>query len=88
MLEYTERARGAVLDRAAKFNPNVTKKPTTTRSWETEMPEKHVAIFEAIAGACLSELGYKRRFPEPPLGARLAAGLAKMGLAIGRLRKS
>lgn len=87
MLEYTERAKDAVLDRAARFNPNVTKEPTTTRSWEQEMPEKHVAIFEAIAGDCLSELGYRRRYPRPPLGARLAAGFGKLGLAVGRLKK-
>lgn len=88
MLEYTERARGAVLDRAAKFNPNVTKKPTTTRSWESEMPDRHVAIFEAIAGDCLSELGYERRFPRPPLGAALLARLGMMGVSVGRLKKA
>ncbi len=88
MLEYTERARGAVLDRAAKFNPNVTKKPTTTRSWEDEMPDQQVAIFEAIAGDCLSELGYKRRFPRPPFAARLSARLGSAGLPVGRLDKA
>ena len=87
MLEYTERARDAVLDRAARFNPNVTKKPTQTRSWTTEMPDGQVAIFEAIAGDCLSELGYKRRFPRPPMGARIAATLGKIGLPTGRLHK-
>ena len=87
MLEYTERARDAVLDRAARFNPNVTKKPTQTRSWTSEMPDGQVAIFEAIAGDCLSELGYKRRFPQPTLGARVAATLGKAGFPTGRLNK-
>lgn len=85
MMEYTERARDAVLDRAVRFNPHVTEKPTTTRSWEDEMPDDQVAIFEAVAGDCLSELGYRRRFPEPPLGAKLKATLGRAGLPIGRL---
>ena len=85
MLDYTERARGAVLTRAARFNPHVTEKPTTTRSWEDEMPEGQVAIFEVVAGACLSQLGYKRRYPEPPIGARIRAALGRAGLPAGRL---
>ena len=85
MMEYTERARDAVLDRAARYNPHVTEKPTTTRSWEEEMPDEQVAIFEAVAGDRLSELGYRRRFPDPPLGAKLKAVLGRVGLPIGRL---
>lgn len=87
MLEYTERARHAVLDRAARFNPHVTEPPTTTRSWEQEMSDNQVAIFEAIAGDCLSELGYKRRFARPPLGARITASLGRAGLPVGRLKR-
>jgi len=86
MLEYTERARDAVLTRAAQYNPNVTSKPTKTRSWEEEMPADQVETFEAVAGDVLSELGYERRFPDPSAGARIKALLGRVGLPVGRLR--
>jgi hypothetical protein len=89
MLDYTERARSDVLPRAAKYNPHVTEKPIAqTRSWRTDMPPSHVAVFEAIAGSVLAELGYERVHPSPGAGARLAAGLGRAGLPIGRLRRT
>ena len=86
MLDYTERARDAVLSRAAKYNPHVTEKPSRTRSWEDEMPPDQVEVFEAVAGACLSELGYKRRYPTPSTSARLKATLGKAGLPVTKLK--
>ena len=86
MLDYTERARGAVLTRAKQFNPHVTQKPTQTRSWENEMPAEHVEIFEAVAGNVLTELGYKRRFPEPRTAAKVKAALGTAGLPVARLK--
>jgi Sulfotransferase family len=91
MLDYAEKARTDILPRAARYNPNVTKPPTSSlRSWENEMPERHIEMFEAVAGNILDMLEYPRRFPEPSFGARALAGLSRAGLPIARLtgRKS
>jgi hypothetical protein len=89
MLDYTERARAAVLPRASRYNPHVTEGPTSrTRSWEQDMPDGHVQIFEAVAGDLLSELGYPRRHPHPTALARLRASLARLGLPVDRLKSS
>lgn len=89
MLDYTERARSDVLPRAAKYNPHVTEKPIAqTRSWRSDMPPGHVAVFEAIAGSVLAELGYELEHPAAGAGAKLAAALGKAGLPIGRLRRT
>ncbi|MEA2487814.1 MAG: hypothetical protein QOF16_1468, partial [Actinomycetota bacterium] len=37
MLDYTQRARSAVLPRAAQYNPKVMEKPSAGRSWRDEM---------------------------------------------------
>jgi hypothetical protein len=89
MLDYTERSRSDVLPRAAKYNPNVTEKPIAqTRSWETDMPPRHVAVFEAVAGPVLVELGYGLRHEAPTALTRLEAALGRLGLPVGRLRRS
>jgi hypothetical protein len=86
MLDYTERARGSVLPRASMYNPNVTQKPSRTRSWRESMSPRQVEIFEAIAGDVLSELGYERAFPEPSGTARAIAKLGAAGLPVGRIK--
>jgi sulfotransferase family protein len=89
MLDYTERARAAVLPRASMYNPHVTERPMSkTRSWEQDMPDRHVQIFEAIAGGLLSELGYPRRHPHPPASARLRAALGRLGVPVDQLKSS
>jgi hypothetical protein len=89
ILDYTERARDAVLPRASTFNPNVTRRPMANmRSWEDAMPESQIEIFEAIAGPVLSELGYPRRYPSPGRLARIKAAIGRVGLPVGYLRKS
>jgi hypothetical protein len=86
MLDYTERAREAVLPRAAIYNPNVTREPiSNVRSWETGMSSYRIEVFEAVAGPVLSDLGYPRRYPAPGRRARLAAALGRFGLPVGRL---
>jgi Sulfotransferase family len=85
MLEYSERSRSEVLDRAKLYNPNVSKSITRTRSWDEQMPKQQVEVFEAVAGDTLSELGYPRLFPRPGLGARLASLAGRAGLPVGRL---
>ncbi|HEV3486245.1 MAG TPA: sulfotransferase [Vicinamibacterales bacterium] len=88
MLDYTERARGSVLPRAAVYNPNVMQPPTQTRAWQTSMPASHVAAFEAVAGELLSDLGYERRFPSPGIAESLLGRLGAAGLPVGRIRST
>lgn len=85
MLDYSERARSEVLDRARLYNPNVTRSITKTRSWDEQMPPSQVEVFEAIAGDTLEELGYERAFPSPSLKARVASLVGRAGLPVGRL---
>ena len=88
MLDYAEKARTDILPRAARYNPHVTKPPTASlRSWETELPARHIEMFEAIAGDVLDMLEYPRRYPEPSVGARAFASLSRSGLPIGRLTR-
>ena len=89
MLEYTERSKGEILARAARFNPHVGERPQANlRSWEQSMPASHVEIFEAVAGDLLAELGYPRRYDAPRPHARTAAALGRLGLPVGCLRRS
>jgi hypothetical protein len=89
MLDYTERARGAILPRAAQYNPHVTQEPISeVRSWERDMPHNLVEIFEAVGGPTLSELGYERRYPHPGTRARIGAALGRAHLPVGVLRSS
>jgi len=85
MLDYSERARSEVLDRARLYNPNVTRSITKTRSWDEQMLPSQVEVFEAIAGDTLKELGYERAFPSPSLRARVASLVGRAGLPVGRL---
>jgi hypothetical protein len=86
MLDYTEKARSEMLDRAVKFNPRLTEPPTQTRSWKTDMAPEQIEIFEASAGDLLSLLGYERRFPNPSRSAQLKATLAKTASELSKLR--
>ena len=88
MLNYTEKARSAMLPSAGDLNPHVSERPHAVRAWQDEMDPRHVEIFEAVAGDVLSELGYERRSPRPGVGARLSGALGKAGLPVGRLRSS
>lgn len=86
MLDYTERARGAVLPRAKKYNRHVAERPLSrVRAWEQSMPDAQVEVFEAVAGDVLSELGYERRHPRPGLRARLLAKAGEAGAPVARL---
>ena len=83
MLDYTQRARSAVLPRAAQYNPKVMEKPTAGRSWRKEMDPGDIEVFEAIGGDMLSELGYERRYPEPSSKARRKAKLQLLRSTLG-----
>jgi len=89
MLDYAERSKGEVLARAARYNPHVAGRPKTRlRAWERDMPATQVEIFEAVAGDVLSELGYARRYDTPRPYARAAAALGRLGLPVGRLKRT
>jgi sulfotransferase family protein len=89
MLDYTERSRSDVLPRAAKYNPKVTSRPiANARSWEADMPDGHVAVFEAVAGPVLAQLGYPLRHDGLSPLVRLQAALGKLGLPVGRLERT
>ena len=77
------------MDRAARYNPNLTSKPMSkVRSWEDDMPRIQVETFEAVAGDLLDSLEYPRAFPHPSLRAKATATLGSAGLPVGRLRST
>jgi hypothetical protein len=89
MLEYGSRSRNEVQSRAERYNPHVTRPPTAgVRSWEEQMPPFQVAIFEAVAGELLQEMGYERACPDPGAVARLQARLGLAGVPVNRLKRS
>ncbi|MDQ3954041.1 MAG: sulfotransferase [Actinomycetota bacterium] len=89
MLDHAERSRSDILPRAHLYNPNVSKPPTSNvRSWENQMPDKQVEMFEAVAGDILDATEYPRRYPQPSLTARVGAELSRLGLPVGRLESS
>jgi Sulfotransferase family len=56
------------------LHENVYRPPTEgLRDWRREMTPEEVAVFEALAGDLLSELGYERTVPRPPPRLRLEA---------------
>lgn len=88
MMEYTEKAKGFVFEKARTYNPRVLEKPTTdVRSWKDEMPAAHIEVFEAVAGEVLDLFGYERLYANPRPSAKLSASLARVGLPIGKLRR-
>jgi Sulfotransferase family len=54
------------------------------RDWRTEMASRDVAAVEAVAGELLSELGYERRYPQPPAAARARAAASRASTALVR----
>ncbi len=86
MLDYAEKARTDILPRAARYNPHISEPPKTSlRAWENQMPDRHVEIFEAVAGDVLDMLEYPRRFPNPSRTAKALGALSRAGVPIGRL---
>jgi hypothetical protein len=74
-----------ILARAAAYNRHLTDKPKSgVREWRRTMPERHVEMFEAVAGGVLSELGYPRLYPNPGVIARTEAYLGGRGIPVGR----
>jgi hypothetical protein len=88
MLDYTEKVEEMVFAKASTYNPHVFEKPTAgVRSWETEMSESQIRLFEAVAGETLEMFGYPRRYPAPRLTTKAAASLGRLGAPVGRLAR-
>jgi hypothetical protein len=75
MLDYREQVDRMLPNAYLKdLHANVYRPPTEhLRDWRREMDPAEVAMFEALAGDLLSELGYERAVPEPSLMTRLEA---------------
>jgi hypothetical protein len=87
MVDYPRFPDSDVLDRATRYNPHVTKPPTTdVRSWDREMSPRQIEVFETVAGDILEEFDYPRRFPHVRLRARLAAFAGHLDVRAHRLR--
>jgi hypothetical protein len=48
------------------------------RSWRTHMDRRDLEVFEAAAGALLTELGYERAAPRPPVSAHARVALGRV----------
>ncbi|MCZ7535462.1 MAG: sulfotransferase [Acidimicrobiia bacterium] len=89
MLAHHERASDLV---AALPHPhqhgNVLRAPARTRDWRTEMTGDDLAVFEAIAGPALTEMGYERGTSRIPAGVRLGAVSRRARWRLSRGRKA
>ncbi len=76
MLDYhRKKVAAAVPERNWGHHKNLAKPPTKgLRDWREKMSDADQMLFESVAGAELSELGYERRFEPVPFGARVKAG--------------
>ena len=89
MLDRSSHAGDELLPRAALYNPRAAGEVVANaRAWQEQMPPHHVAIFEAVAGRVLDDLGYERGRNGPGLWGRGAAALARLGLPVGRMPTS
>jgi hypothetical protein len=74
MLGYTERALSDLPERVRYRHDNLAKPPTPgLRDWRTDMSPSDLAVFQAIGGRLLDELGYERGVARIPVSARLTA---------------
>lgn len=87
MLRYFERADRLDSRRSLDaHHPNLFKPPTAgMRDWRRDLTPKHVAVFEALAGDLLDELGYERAARRPGLLASLRAALFRLSTEVRRV---
>jgi hypothetical protein len=77
-------------------HPSLTLPPTKgLRDWRRDMKPEDVAVFEALCGRLLGELGYERRFPSTTAGVGVEASAAwsawqwkRVTTAFGRLGRT
>lgn len=83
MLRYYERAEAIV--GGTPHHRNIARAPTKgLRDWRREMSHRDVALFEALAGDLLAELGYERATRRPSLDTRVEA---RRGQALASMRR-
>lgn len=88
MLRYFERPSGLDGLSHAEHHQNVSLPPTSgLRDWRTQMNSADVALFEALAGDLLTDLGYERATERPGVRATALAARARAGLAVRRVAR-
>ena len=76
MLAFHEEAKGQLTERLGRWRGLYQPVRSGMRDWTTEMADRDVEVFEAIAGDMLSDLGYERKHPSPSTAARARAFVA------------
>ncbi|HEV8565161.1 MAG TPA: sulfotransferase [Actinomycetota bacterium] len=85
MLTYFERANDLDALSHAEHHRNILLPPTSgLRDWRSQMAAADVAVFEALAGNLLTDLGYERATERPGLRASATAAGARAGLVLRR----
>jgi hypothetical protein len=85
ILRYFERATELDGLSHAEHHRNIRRPPTSgLRDWRNQMAPADVALFEALAGDLLTDLGYERATERPGLRASAAAVGARAGLVLRR----
>lgn len=79
MLRYFESSE-KITSPAAWSRRHVLLPPTKgLRDWRTQMPKKDVAVFEALSGDLLEDLGYERTSRQAPVAIRMQSRAAVLG---------
>ena len=84
MLRYFERAGDLDGLSHEEHHRNILLPPTRLRDWRDQMTPADVALFEALAGDLLTDLGYERAAERPGLRASATAAGARAGLVLRR----
>ena len=89
MLQYQERADGILATTShAEHHQRIRLAPTRgLRDWRTQMEPDNVALFEALAGDTLAELGYETGTDAIPLSIRLRAVRTRATVFAQRVRR-
>lgn len=75
MISYHQRAEQLVSSLSHKESHHNLYRPPTSglRDWRRDLSRRDIAVFEALAGDLLGELGYERGVPYPGAGAQVLA---------------
>lgn len=85
MLRYLERGVESIPARERRHHAHEGEPPTRgLRDWRRDMPPEKLALFEAIAGRELNDLGYERAYDQIPLSARMRAGEGRVTDRVSR----
>lgn len=75
-------------ERVRRLHDGLFRPPTEgMRDWRVEMANRDVADFESLAGDLLSDLGYERAVPHPPMADRARARRRWIAIRGNRLRR-